>query len=128
MTDEPTSRLQQAREIIAGLTDREKLMLRDEIGDELADRERARTDEEGSNDSSSAEGSGAWDYQRQPYGRGWIQRERKVRPRKDGSKKVYAYWSFHYIEDGRRKSEHIGSDEKLQQWKQDNPGVARRDR
>lgn len=117
MTDEPTSGLRQAREIIAGLTDREKLMLRDEIGGELAEREKDKPKNGGSN-----EDSGAWDYQRQPWGRGWIQRERKVRPRKDGSKKTYMYWAFHWIEEGCRKSEHIGSDEKLERWMQENPG------
>lgn len=103
--------LQRAREIISFLTDQQKMALLEEISGELAERE--KTDPE---DSTS------WDYQRQPWDRGWIQRERKVRSRNDGPQKVYAYWSFHYIEDGRRKSEHIGSDEKLEHWKQVNPG------
>lgn len=110
MNDEPTDRLQQAREIIAGLSEQERATLRYELEQMFG----GRTDPES--------GEAGWDYQRQPYGRGWIQRERKVRPRKDGSKKVYVYWSFHWIEDGKRRSEHIGSDEKLEKWKEANPG------
>lgn len=113
MTGGAKEGLQRAREIIAQLTGYEKTILRDELERSVS----SSADPE----SSEAEGSeGAWDYQRQPYGRGWIQREPKVRPRKDGPRKVYAYWAFHWIEDGRRKSEHIGSDAKLEQWKQRN--------
>lgn len=114
MSGDQAGKLQQAREIIASLSEREKTLLREELEELIAE-------------DTTTESSGAWDYQRQPWGRGWIQRERKVRYRKDGSRKIYVYWSFHYIEDGRRKSEHIGSDEKLAQWKESNPGTGQED-
>lgn len=63
-----------------------------------------------------------WDYQREPHGNGHVQKDPKVRKMKDGSTKVYGYWYFQWIEDGRRKSEYIGSDENLSTWKRSHPG------
>jgi hypothetical protein len=56
------------------------------------------------------------DYQRQPVLNGWIQRDAHIRNTREGVKPYY-YWTYHWIEDGKRKSEHIGNDAKLEQWK-----------
>jgi hypothetical protein len=57
------------------------------------------------------------DYQRQPMLDGWIQRDKHIRNTREGARE-YFYWSYHWIEDGKRKSEHIGNDAKLEQWNQ----------
>ncbi len=69
-----------------------------------------------------ARSGGKHNYQRQPWGHGWLQKEPKRRKAKDGEK-VYSYWAFHWIEDGKRKSKHIGNDEQLEEWKKRNPVV-----
>jgi hypothetical protein len=56
------------------------------------------------------------DYQRQPVLEGWIQRDKHIRNTKEGARE-YFYWSYHWIEDGKRKTEHIGNDAKQEQWK-----------
>lgn len=65
--------------------------------------------------------AGHWDYERHTWGRGWLQREPKPRRRKNGSIKIYAYWAFHWVENGDRKSRHVGPDSALNAWKNANP-------
>jgi hypothetical protein len=67
---------------------------------------------------------GKHNYQRQPWGHGWLQKDPKRRKVKEGEK-VYSYWAFHWVEDGKRKSKHIGSDEQLAEWKKRNPAESR---
>jgi hypothetical protein len=62
-----------------------------------------------------------WDYQREPWAHGHIQKDPKVRKMKDGSVKLYGYWYFQWIEGGNRKSTYIGNDEALASWKAKNP-------
>jgi hypothetical protein len=58
-----------------------------------------------------------WNYQRQPWGHGWLQSNPKRHKKADGSSKTYGCWSFHWIEEGKRKAQYIGSDERLKEWK-----------
>ncbi len=67
------------------------------------------------------EGSTEWNYQRQTWTNGWLQNEPRPHTLKNGQVKVYGYWVFRWIEDGKQKSKYIGSDEKLHDWKARNP-------
>jgi hypothetical protein len=65
-----------------------------------------------------------WNYKRQPWGHGWLQSSPRRRKKADGSIKTYACWTFHWIEEGKRKVERIGSDEQLEEWKKHYPLVS----
>jgi hypothetical protein len=62
-----------------------------------------------------------WDYKRHPWGHGWLQSSPRRRKKADGSIKTYGCWSFHWIEEGKHKIEHIGSDERLKEWQEQPP-------
>ena len=55
--------------------------------------------------------------QREYWGDGWLQKDPRRKTLADGSEKEYRYWVYHYIEDGQHKTEYIGSDKKLEEWK-----------
>lgn len=57
----------------------------------------------------------------EPWGEGWLQKYPNRKKLADGTEKVYPYWAYHWIEGGKRHSMHIGSDEKLERWKEENP-------
>ena len=59
----------------------------------------------------------------EPWGKGWLQKYPNRKTLADGTVKVYPYWAYHWVEGGKRRSEHIGSDEKLRKWKENNPPV-----
>jgi hypothetical protein len=65
-----------------------------------------------------------WSYKRHPWGYGWLQSSPRRRKKADGSIKTYGCWSFYWIEEGKRKVEHIGSDERLKEWKGQHPLVS----
>jgi hypothetical protein len=64
-----------------------------------------------------------WNYKRHPWGHGWLQSSPRRRKKADGSIKTYGCWSFYWIEEGKRRVEHIGSDERLEAWKERHPLV-----
>lgn len=106
-----------AREYVQQLTDSELIALAAAVERSIEQRQHL--------DSSSIGGQPSptegWDYQREPWGYGHIQRDPKVRKMKDDSIKKYGYWYFHWIEGGSRKSTYIGNDEALANWKAKNP-------
>ena len=65
-----------------------------------------------------------WSYKRHPWGQGWLQSNPRRRKQADGSIKTSGCWSFYWIEEGKRKVEHIGSDERLKEWKEQHPVVS----
>ncbi len=99
-----------AREFVDALSPEELAVLAAEVNRRLKDAS--------SGESGSTTG---WDYQRQTWGSGWLQRDPKVRRNKDGSERVYGYWYFHWIEDGKRRSRYIGGNDALAEWKETNP-------
>jgi hypothetical protein len=56
-------------------------------------------------------------YLCQPMLGEWIQRDKHIRNTKEGTRE-YLYWSYYWIEEGKRKGEHIRNDAKLERWKQ----------
>jgi hypothetical protein len=64
-----------------------------------------------------------WSYKRHSWGRGWLQSSPRRRTKADGSIKTYGCWAFHWIEEGKHKVEHIGSDERLKEWKEQHPMI-----
>ncbi len=100
----------EAREYVESLSGEELAVLAEAVERQLKD--------SGSGDEG---GSTGWDYQRQTWGSGWIQRDPKVRRNRDGSVRVYGYWYFHWIENGKRRSKYIGGDDALAEWMERNP-------
>jgi hypothetical protein len=64
-----------------------------------------------------------WDYKRHSWGHGYLKNSPRRRKRADSSIKTYGCWSFHWIEEGKRKVEYIGSDKRLKEWKEQHPLV-----
>ncbi len=109
---EPDLTPQQARAYVDALSPEALGVLAAEVNRRLA----TLAEEEGG--VSAAAG---WDYQRQTWGAGWIQRDRKVRRNQDGTERVYGYWYFNWVEGGKRRSKYIGGDDALAAWKERNP-------
>ncbi len=106
---------QEAREYVEALSPEALAVLAREVERRLA------SGREGDGDSASESATAGWDYQRRPWGSGWIQRDPKIRTNRDGSVRVYGYWYFHWVEGGKRRSKYIGDDDALAAWKEHNP-------